>query len=41
VHDAPARVAALEAEDEVAAAVGVEADAEALEVADRARRLAA
>ena len=41
VDDAPARVAALEAEREVAVAVGVEVHAEALEVADGARRLAA
>ena len=41
VDDAPARVAALEAEREVAVAVGVEVHAEALEVAHGARRLAA
>ena len=39
VHDAPLRVAAFEAEREVAAPVGVEAHAEALEVGDAARRL--
>ena len=37
VHDAPARVAALQAEREVAVAVGVEVHAEALEVAARSR----
>ena len=41
VHDAPARVPALQAEREVAVAVGVEVHAEALEVAHGARRLAA
>ena len=41
VDDAPARVAALEAEREIAVAVGVEVNAEALEVAHGARRLAA
>ena len=41
VHDAPARVAALEAEREVAVAVGVEADAEPLEVAHAPGRLLA
>ena len=41
VHDAAAAVAALEAEREVAVAVGVEVHAEALVVGDRARRLAA
>jgi hypothetical protein len=41
VHDAPARVAALEPEREVAVAVGVEVHPDALELAHRARRLAA
>ena len=41
VDDAAVRVAALEAEREVAVAVGVEAHAEALEVGDDPRRLAA
>ena len=39
VHDAPHRMAALEAEREHAAAVGVEAHAEALEVGDAGGRL--
>ena len=39
VDDPPARVAALEPEREVAGAVGVKAHAQALELADQARRL--
>ena len=39
VHDAPARVAALEAEREVAVAVGVEDDADALQREDHLGRL--